>query len=94
MALILIGEDTQIEASDHVLDQICRMLEDPPTAGGGFWVAGQLIVERNGEQVHPDPLEGHQRLWVSSSQLVTLIYDRPLHPNPDVIADNPTTVLL
>jgi hypothetical protein len=94
MGLILIGRHTRIPASDENLDRIANLLEDPPGSTGGFWLAGQLEVETNGEPANPDPSYGHQRLWVTPGTLVTLVYDRPLHPDPDRIVDDDGTIYL
>jgi hypothetical protein len=97
MGFLLIhrGSDTsKIPAADHVLDRVAELLEEKAASGGGFWLAGQLQVERNGEAANPNPAYGHQRLWVPIGQLVTLVYDRPLHPDPDRVIDEPGVVYL
>lgn len=88
------GAPTRIPASDENLDRIARLLEDPPSNGGGFWIAGQLVVGTDGVEGAPNPANGHQRMWVPTSAVVTLIYDRPLHPDPDSISDERGTVHL
>jgi hypothetical protein len=97
MGAIFIGrgdkEPNRIPASDANLDRIAYLLEHPPTSTGGFWIAGQLGVGSHGE-AFPDPANGHQRLWVPGSALVTLVYDRPLHPDPDNVMDEAGTVYL
>lgn len=85
MGFIRVG-GALIEAGDAVLDRVAHLLEHPPSSGG-FWLAGQLQREVNGELTYPNPAYGHQRMWVSVSQTVTLIYDRPLHPDPDRVDD-------
>ncbi|UFU05497.1 hypothetical protein [Ruania halotolerans] len=95
MGGIRIGADTRIDGVlDATLDRVRALLEDPPTPGGGFWLAGPYELYRNDERVLPDPSHGHQRLWVSTSQQVSLWYDRPLHDDPDVVAEDETTVYI
>lgn len=83
-----------IEVTDSALDRVKDFLEEPPTAGGGFWLKGPLVGERNGEPIHLDPTEGHQRVWIPTGELITLIYDRPLHPDPDEIVEEAGTILI
>lgn len=97
MAVLLLGQvgsRISIRTTDEVLDQIAHFLEKPPTLGGGFWLAGSLEGERNGEPVYVDPAHGHQRLWIPSTELVGLVYDRPLSPDPDVLPELSATVLI
>lgn len=94
MAYVRLGDMPLIETNDAVLDRIADLLENPPAGGGGFWVAGQLEVERDGEAVHPDPAYGHQRLWVPVGERVLLVYDRPLHGDPDRVEEAANVVLL
>lgn len=93
MAGIRIGSDTKIDGLlDVTLDKIRVWLENPPTPGGGFWLAGPYELYRNDQRVLPDPALGHQRLWVSTGQEVSLWYDRPLHDDPDVVTEDGTTI--
>jgi hypothetical protein len=94
MALLLIGKTIRIETTDDALDRIRDLLQNPPFPGQGFWLAGQLEIETDGEPSHPDPRDGHQRLWIPSGTLLSLIYDRPLHPNPDRITEEHGVILL
>lgn len=92
--LLIDGVPRPIEAPDATLDRVADLLEQPPTGGGGFWIAGQLQVERDGEPDYPNPARGHQRLWVSAARLVTLVYDRPLSEDPDRLPDEPNVIVL
>lgn len=100
MGRLLIGQrfgfraSVEIEVSDGVLDRVAKLLEHPPTEGGGFWIAGHFEVEVDGVATYADPARGHQRLWVSTAQLVSLCYDRPLSVEPDRLPDEPHVIVL
>ena len=91
---LLIDNHIQIPMSDGLLDRVADLLENPETRGGGFWIAGHLDVERDGEPGYPSPDRGHQRMWVAPGQLVTLVYDRALSEDPDWLPDAPHTIVL
>ena len=90
----LITDTAMIDVPDYALDRIASLLENSPEGSLGFWIAGQLSVERDGEPMNPDPSYGHQRMWIPATQIVTLVYDRPLHPDPDRIKDLPNVVFV
>ncbi|WP_058234149.1 hypothetical protein [Devriesea agamarum] len=85
----------RIKTTDDVLDRVAELVNDSVTGERrGFWLAGQLDVEVKDELTHPNPRNGHQRLWIPASAAVHLIYDRPLHPSPDRLEDRADTVYL
>jgi len=80
--------------SDEVLDQVREMIENSAAAHTGFWIAGAYHVERNGVPDYPDPTYGHQRVWIPAGMMLTLCYDRPTHPDPDRIVEEPFTIFV
>lgn len=94
MPFVRIGDMPLIETSDAVLDRIADLLENPPAGSIGFWLAGHLNAEIDGELSYADPRVGHQRLWVPMGVRVQLIYGRALHPDPDRISEAANVVLI
>lgn len=83
--LIIEAANIRMEVADYLLDSIKDQLEEGARTSGGFWIVGDLHREVNGELTYSDPAHGHQRLWVPNSTVVSLVYGRPLSPDPDSV---------
>lgn len=91
MAHLVTHDDIMIPTTDEVLDQVRARIESQDGTQG-FWLATLPIREVDGVQVHPRPEDGHELIWIPKSAIVSLIYDRPLHADPDRIEDQPGTI--